>query len=279
VDRDLDLVSLRAAEHEPTYGGKAVSLGAALRAGLPVPDGIALSASFVERLATGDAEAIAHLEAQGASALAASRLAVRSSAAGEDSAGASFAGQHVTKLNVRHHELRAAVHAVWESAYSDAARLYRQHRGLPPTPRIGAVVQALIEPLAAGVMFTRDPMTGADEYVIEASWGLGEIVVSGMVTPDRYRLDRSGILVEATPGHKDMKLGYGEAGGTFEVRVPDDLHAALCLRTPHLQALVALAQQCHRIWGDALDIEWAVGQDNGIHLLQCRPITAAGLPA
>jgi pyruvate,water dikinase len=274
MDGRLNVVPLEAADGEPVFGGKAVSLGAALRAGLPVPPGVALSAAFVDRVAAADASALALLESPDvAGAISSPRLAVRSSAVGEDSADASFAGQHATKLNVTRLQVPVAVRAVWDSARSDAALGYRARKGLPAEPRIGAVVQTLVEPIAAGVMFTLNPMTGADERVIEAAWGLGEAVVSGAVTPDRYRLDRSGRLVEFTAGHKDVKVWYDEGEGTIEIAVAADLHAVPCLRTSHLEALHDLAERCHRVWGPSLDIEWAVAAGDRIYLLQCRPIT------
>ena len=99
-------------------------------------------------------------------------LAVRSSAVDEDGAEASFAGQHLTLLNVPSvEELAAAVSEIWWSANSDSAITYRQRVGLFTRPSVGVVVQALLDPDTAGVMFTQNPVTGADERVIEASWG------------------------------------------------------------------------------------------------------------
>src|SRR5215207_10610522 len=142
------IVPLADARHESWFGGKAVSLGAAIRAGLPVPPGAALATVFVDRAVGGDKAAI---EALLASAhVADSRLAVRSSAVGEDSSDASFAGQHATKLNVRKPQLLEAVRLVWESARTGSALAYRAKKGLDPSPRMGVVVQALIEPVAAG---------------------------------------------------------------------------------------------------------------------------------
>jgi len=160
MDADLTLVPLHEAHHEPAFGGKAASLAAALREGLPVPPGAALGSAFVDRAAAGDAAAVeALLES---AHVPDARLAVRSSAVGEDSAGASFAGQHATKLNVRSPKLLDAVRMVWHSARTDSALAYRAKKGLDPSPRMGVVVQALIEPVAAGVLFTRNPVTGVE---------------------------------------------------------------------------------------------------------------------
>jgi pyruvate,water dikinase len=265
------IVPLAAASDEAVFGGKAVSLGAAIRAGLPVPGGAALAWHVVAAIAQFERE---HVEALSGSAhVPDTRLAARSSAIGEDSGGASFAGQHTTKLNVRRPGLREAVREVWASAYTPSALAYRARKGVSADPRVGVVVQTLVEPVAAGVLFTRNPITGADERLIEAAWGLGEAVVNGSVVPDRYRVSPSGSLIEFVPGHKDVKIWYGDGEGTIEVSVEDHLHAAPSLADDQIAGLTDLAERCRRVYGPDLDIEWAVGSDACVHLLQCRPIT------
>ena len=124
-----------------------------------------------------------------------------SSAVDEDGADASFAGQHLTLLNVRSTDaVKDAVREVWWSANSDSAITYRQRVGLFRRPSVGVVVQSLLDPDSAGVMFTRNPITGDDELMIEASWGLGEAVVAGLVIPDNFRVARSGEVLARTPG-------------------------------------------------------------------------------
>jgi pyruvate,water dikinase len=265
------VVALHEAHHEATYGGKAVSLGAAIRAGLPVPPGAAIGTDMVDRAMAGDAAAVSALMTS--PHVPASRLAVRSSAVGEDSAGASFAGQHATRLNVRKPQLLDALRIVWESARTESALAYRQRNGLPAEPRMGVVVQMLVEPVAAGVLFTRHPISGADERLIEAAWGLGEAVVNGSVVPDRFRLAADGRVLEAVPGDKDIKVWYGEGDGTIEVAVDPELRQKRCLTDGHLSALHALSDRCMRVWGSHLDLEWALGEDGTMYLLQCRPIT------
>ena len=268
---DSRLVPLAAASDEALYGGKAVSLGAAIRAGLPVPPGAALAWDVVARIAEGDAD---HAGAVVASPhVPDARLAARSSAIGEDSGGASFAGQHATKLNVRRHTLPGAVRDVWQSAYTPSALAYRQKKGLSGSPRIGVVVQLLVEPVAAGVLFTRNPLSGADERLVEAAWGLGEAVVNGSVVPDRYRVSPDGRLLEFVPGHKDIKIWYDDGDGTVELSVEQHLHAAPALNDDQVAMLNDLANRCTAVYGANLDIEWAVGHDARVYLLQCRPIT------
>lgn len=271
MDRRLGIVPLEAADNERVYGGKAVSLGAAIRAGLPVPGGAAIDVRAVDRIASGDRETIAAL--QGSSYVPATRLAVRSSAVGEDSADASFAGQHATRLNVRTAQVHDAVRFVWESGRTESALAYRRRKGLAMEPRLGVVVQMLIEPLAAGVLFTRHPVTGADQRMIEATWGLGEAVVNGAVVPDRFTLDHAGRVIERVAGDKDIKVWYGEGEGTIEMPVAPELRATPCLEDADLAALHELAERCRGVYGPDLDIEWAIAPDRSVHLLQARPIT------
>lgn len=268
-------IPLGEAAHEPLFGGKAVSLGTAIRAGLPVPGGLALASPLVDRIAGGDARALDELLDH--AHLPEGRLAVRSSAVGEDSSGASFAGQHQTVLNVRPRGLPEAIAAVWESGRSEAALAYRRRQGLPLDASVGVVVQLLVEPLAAGVLFTRNPMTGARERMIEAAWGLGEVVVSGAVTPDSFRLSPTGDLLDATPGFKDIRVWWSDEGhGTDTHPVPEHQHETLCLTPRHLSALHDLAVRCEAVYGPDLDLEWAVDAAGGVHLLQARPITTVG---
>ena len=273
---DDRLVPLAEAAEESAFGGKAVSLGAAIRAGLPVPPGIALGTAMVERVASGDESAIDAILMS--PHIPDVRLAVRSSAVGEDSADASFAGQHATRLNIRKPNIPQSVQVVWASARTEAARSYRTSKGLPPHPKIATVVQMLVEPVAAGVLFTRNPITGADERLIEASWGLGEAVVSGIVVPDRARLSPQGTVLDFEIGDKDVKIWYDEGDGTTETAVEEALRSVPCVDDTHLSQLTELADRCQRVWGPALDLEWALGGDGNIYLLQCRPITTLSGP-
>ena len=150
------LVPLAEATDESTYGAKAVGLGTALRAGLPVPPGVALSGAFVDEVAASDAPS--WLRLLDAVQPLPTPLAVRSSCVDEDSAGASFAGQHLTVLNVPSAEgVADAVREIWWSANSDSAITYRKRLGVFSRPSVGVVVQSLLSPDCAGVMFTRSP--------------------------------------------------------------------------------------------------------------------------
>ncbi|MEQ1574237.1 MAG: PEP/pyruvate-binding domain-containing protein [Vicinamibacterales bacterium] len=253
------------------FGGKAASLARSLRAGLPVPHGFALGTTHVEAVFNGHAEALKHLRVEFTEL--AGPCAVRSSAVGEDSDGASFAGQHVTILNVCHEDhVVDAVLKVRESAHTESARAYRRTLSMDEAPRVGVVVQRMIEPDCAGVMFTRNPLNGSDERVIEASWGLGESVVAGLVVPDNYVLGDEGRVLKRTAGEKDIALRGAPEGGTVEEAVADELITALCLDDEMLANLHDLAVRCESFFGHGLDIEWAF-TDGTLYLLQCRAMT------
>jgi EmrB/QacA subfamily drug resistance transporter len=268
----VTLVPLTEAESEQQFGGKAASLARALRAQLPVPDGFAISWDH------DDADAIVRaFHASGG------RVAMRSSAVGEDSLDASFAGQHLTILNVTTETmLHAAVQTIRESARSESALAYRAKMGVEGEPRIGIVMMRMIDAAVAGVLFTRNPLTGANERVIESAWGLGEAVVAGLVTPDRFRISADGEILERSTGRKDIAVRFASHGGTAEVQVAGEDIQRLSLNDDQLRALHQLASQCETYFGGPQDLEFAFEQDK-LFLLQSRPITryaqrSAGVP-
>jgi pyruvate,water dikinase len=268
------VVPLEKALDATIFGSKAVGLGQAIRDGLPVPPGVALSGAIVEAVAAGEQSAIKEVD-KWVRPLG-GPLAVRSSAMDEDGAAASFAGQHLTLLNVPSaDELSLALSKIWWSANSDSAITYRQRVGLFTRPSVGVVVQALLDPDTAGVMFTKNPVTGVDERVIEASWGLGEAVVAGIVIPDHYRVDRSGQVLERKPGLKRVAVRSVPNGGTVEEKVSPELVERLCLDDDQLHELNQLAGRCEHVYGSARDVEWAFAAGT-LYLLQCRAITQAG---
>jgi EmrB/QacA subfamily drug resistance transporter len=264
----VTVVRLGEAESEQQFGGKAASLARAMRAQLPVPAGFAISWDH------DDAAAIAAaFHASGR------RVAMRSSAVGEDSLDASFAGQHVTVLNVTSEEmLHAAVQTIRDSARAESALAYRAKMGVTGEPRIGIVMMRMIDADAAGVLFTRNPMTGADERVIESAWGLGEAVVAGLVTPDRFRVSASGEILERTSGRKDLAVRFAPGGGTSEVAVADEDIDRPSLTDGQLRALHHLAAQCETYFDGPQDLEFAF-EDGELFLLQSRPITRAARAA
>ena len=268
------VVPLAEAHDHSVFGSKAVGLGDATRGGLPVPPGFALSGPLVEAVASGEDSAITRVRESVRSL--AGPFAVRSSAVGEDGADASFAGQHITLLNVPSAtDVSDAVRDIWWSANSDSAITYRQRNNLFVRPSVGVVVQALLDSDVAGVMFTQNPINGADERVIEASWGLGEAVVAGRVIPDHYRVARSGEVLERTSGVKKIAIRRAADGGTVEQQLAGEEVEGHSLTDAQLAELNALAGRCEQVYGDGRDIEWAFA-DGQLYLLQCRPVTRAG---
>jgi pyruvate,water dikinase len=252
------VIALRGAHDRALYGGKAAGLAAALRAGLPVPDGVALdwSEALDPPALPGDLGPVA----------------VRSSAVDEDGAGASFAGQHRTHVNVAGEaNIRCAIADVVASARSASAMAYRARLGLVGEPRMAIVIQRVIAAGSAGVMFTRHPATGADERIVEAAWGLGEAVVAGLVTPDVYRWPRGG-RASVQVGDKEVALRPAAGGGCEEVAVEPTYVRARVLSDAQLAALDELAARCEQLAGAAVDLEWAFEGDR-LYLLQCRRIT------
>ena len=255
------------------FGGKAAQLTKAVRAGLPVPAGIALSVALVDALTRGDPSAAAEVE--GAASSLQTPLAVRSSAIGEDSHDASFAGQHLTCLNVRSAaEAIAAVSEIHRSAHEGAAFAYRARVGVDDPPRVAVLLQELVDADRAGVLFTRNPLDGADELVVEAAWGLGEGVVAGLVTPDRFRVRRDGTVLERVAGVKDLAVVRSPDGGTQQATIEGKRARTFCLTDSELAELTQLGERCERVFGGARDIEWAYARGT-LHLLQCRAITRA----
>jgi pyruvate,water dikinase len=267
-------VELRLAEDEKIFGGKSVQLGASLRAGLPVPPGWAMSVDFVAALVSAEPAAIATLKSFVSDKP--QPFAVRSSGVGEDATIASFAGQHFTELNrIGLDDIVEALHLVWASGHSDGARAYREKLGITETARTAVTLQNMVFPDCAGVMFTRHPVSGAEEIHIEASWGLGEAIVEGLVVPDRFHFSKDGKLMAKTAGMKDVCIQPVPGGGIEEVSIEDPERInGFCVDDSQLSQLVGLAHLCEKHFGPGRDIEWGI-EKNVLYLLQCRSITTA----
>jgi pyruvate,water dikinase len=264
------LTPLRDALDASRFGGKAAQLAEALRAGLPVPDGFAIAWQDVAAVAACERpvrDAIrAQLDALGGA------VAVRSSAIGEDSESASFAGVYSSFLNVRSVQgIADAAKAVAASATTDVAKVYRAVSRRIETG-VGVVVQRFIAAEVSGVMFTHHPITGVGERVIEASWGLGEGIVGGLVTPDHLRVSRDGTVLELRIGQKDSIIVPGREGGTQELMVAGEYIDVPCLSDADVATLLDLAARCETLRGPRLDIEFSLVAGK-VHLLQVRPMT------
>ena len=265
------LTPLSEAADADRFGGKAAALARALNAGLPVPNGFALDVEAVEAFVTDDTLALSEL-APCAESTCWERWAVRSSALGEDGTSASFAGQHLTRLGIRGaRALLEAVRDVHASVFSPAARAYRTRQGIAGPPQTGVILQRLIFADVAGVLFTKNPLTHTDELLIEASWGLGEVVVSSLVTPDRFRIARSGQVLERTLGEKEVRLVLSAETLEQTETTPEE-RAMCCLDDAQLGTLHALSDALDRIWSGPHDVEFAFFGDR-LFVLQRRPLT------
>ncbi len=211
-------------------------------------------------------------------------VAVRSSAIGEDSDTATFAGQQQTFLWVREAEgVVRAVQDCWASLYSPTAVSYRARAASGAViPAMGVAVQRMVDAQVSGVMFTCNPVSGDPSIVaINASWGLGEAVVSGEVTPDEYLLSKvTGELVRNRIGNKHVEhVPAPEGGGTVRREVPEERRDTRCLSDDELRALVEVGRRVERHFGSHQDIEWAIARGDGeLFVVQSRPVTAVPEP-
>lgn len=281
-----------------TVGGKGESLARLTRAGLPVPPGFHVTTAayraFVakhglqERIVAGDEAAVAELFAAheipediaapiraAYAALGAPAVAVRSSATAEDLPGASFAGQQDTFLDISGDAaVLDAVRRCWASLWTDRAVAYRQRQGIAPADvALAVVVQELVDADAAGVLFTADPVTGtATTMIVNATWGLGESLVSGQVTPDELVLDAAtGAVARRTTGDKAV-CTVRTPGGTAEQPVPADRRTAPVLSDAQARELTGLGRRIATLYGRPMDVEWAMATGT-FAIVQARPIT------
>ncbi len=203
-------------------------------------------------------------------------VAVRSSATAEDLPEASFAGQQATFLNVKgKDELLEAVKKCWASLYEPRAIFYRAKQGVKEAS-IAVVIQRMVNSEKSGVMFTVNPSTGANEMVIEATWGLGETLVSGQVQPDTYRVSKDGKILEKRIGRKEiMKVRDYASEQTIELEVPEAKKEAQVLSEEEIKKLVEYGKILEKHYGRPQDIEFAI-EKNKIYIVQTRAVTTFG---
>jgi pyruvate,water dikinase len=200
--------------------------------------------------------------------------AVRSSATAEDLPTASFAGQQDTYLNVLGPaEVLRHVRRCWGSLFTERAVAYRRHHGIDDrTVRMAVVVQRMVVPEAAGVLFTADPVTGNRTVAtVDAGLGLGEALVSGTVTPDVFTV-RHGDVVARSIGAKRRAVRAVPGGGTRTVEVDPRRQKEPALTDAQVTELVALGRRIEARFGRPQDIEWCLA-DDGFAVVQSRPIT------
>ena len=206
-------------------------------------------------------------------------VAVRSSGTAEDLAGTSFAGLHDTYLDVRGAgEVIKATKRCWASLWTARATTYRHRNGFDHfDARLAVVVQIMVASEVSGVMFTGNPRTAAtDETVINASWGLGEAIVQGIVTPDEFvAQSRNCRLLERTLGDKQKQIVRDPVNGVGVVvqEVATAQRTQYCLTDDQVARLITLGRAVTTLYdGYPQDIEWAIADDQ-LYLLQSRPIT------
>ncbi|MDG4785745.1 PEP/pyruvate-binding domain-containing protein [Micromonospora sp. WMMD1102] len=285
--RQGELVLIDLADAEPsTSGGKAAVLARLLGAGLPVPPGFVVPTAAYEAAVAGLdlaepgaarrrigelplAPALVEAISRALARLRHESVAVRSSASGEDTADGTAAGQHDTFLGVSGPEqVAGAVGGCWASLWSERAVGYRRWlatHGPDRSPTMAVLVQRLVDADVAGVLFT-----GA-EVRIEASWGLGESVVGGRVTPDSWTVHGDTVLRRVLGG-KANRLDRVRSRVVARA-VPLADQERFCLTDEQLGRLVALGRDTADLLGGPQDIEWAIA-DGRIWLLQARPVTA-----
>jgi pyruvate, water dikinase len=309
------VVELAAAGDAATVGGKGASLGSLARAGAAVPPGfVVTAAAFAAAIKAIDPDGVlraaletspagapalrerivtAPLAASVASAIgsgyeslgADADVAVRSSATMEDSSAASFAGLQDTYLGVAGlPSVLDHVRRCWASLYNDESVAYRRRLGMPERDlAMAVVVQRMVRPRAAGVMFTRSPVSGDRSVVaIEGTWGLGSALVAGDVTPDSFVISKiTGEITGRRVCPKERLHSFIPNGrGVTVTATPDSLRGVPCLTDEEIRALASAARQVEAHYGVPQDIEWAVldepaGAPPGerIVLLQSRPET------
>jgi pyruvate,water dikinase len=209
-------------------------------------------------------------------------VAVRSSGVTEDLEGASFAGQYDTYLWIRGaEEVLRNVRRCWSGLFGPQVLTYRPQDGVPvidgeTLPGMCVGVQQMVLARAAGVMFTLDPVNGdRSKIVLEGCWGLGEGVVKGDITPDRFRVDKVTLeLLASEIGVQTEEYGLDEVAG--EVRllaVEPERGERSCLSDEEAIAVAELGKRIERHRGAPMDMEWAIDRDGRLHLLQARPET------
>jgi pyruvate,water dikinase len=206
------------------------------------------------------------------------RYAVRSSALDEDSAGYSFAGQYETALGLSSvNDIITAIGACVHSADSARIAAYRSAASMQEsmqesTSAVGVLIQEMVPADRAGVAFTINPLTGTNEIVINASFGLGDLLVSGQITPDEFIIDTSFRVSKLTVGSKRL-MSVLTHHGIIRTPVPESLQVIPSLSDGQLNEIISAARACESALGHPVDIEWAVN-GNMLFILQARPITA-----
>ena len=210
-------------------------------------------------------------------------VAVRSSATAEDLEDASFAGQQDTYLWIwGNDEVVKATHDCWASLFTDRAIIYRMRAGFPQDGVLISVgIQKMVNSRSAGVMFTLDPVTDdRSKITIDASWGFGESIVQGLVSPDNFIINKNSLSIkQSIIGQKDKKFVANGCGTTVEP-VPSEQQVIPCINVAEVIEIAKMGMRIEKHYGSPQDIEWAIDEDlpfpENTFSTQSRPVTAAG---
>jgi pyruvate,water dikinase len=294
-------------------GGKGANLGELTRAGFPVPRGFVVTSSaylasieesgareqltdLMAQTDPGDPVALASAAGVAQGLVRASRVpeeveqavvkayhelgddvrvAVRSSGTSEDAGDTSFAGMNATFTNVLGStDLLDRIRDCWASLYGERVVAYRANGRLTDEPSIAVIVQTMVPSEVSGVIFTADPTSAmSDRLIIEAVLGQGEAIVSGMVEPDTYVVQKKGPrLATVRLGHQDRQVVRGSDGADAIVALSPEEGGARILADDRVLELAVLAMAVEEHYGSPQDIEWAMA-DSSVWLVQSRPIT------
>lgn len=257
-------------------GGKAASLGELTKIKMPVPKGFVLTTKCYEDFRELKLTDKLHKEIMKRfSELNTDLVAVRSSAIFEDSLSASWAGQLETFLNTKKEDLIENIRKCWQSIHSERALAYAVDKDLREDQlKVAVVVQKMVESESSGVIFTVNPITkNENEIMIEAGYGLGEMLVQGMITPDNFIVDKRTLKIKSKEiNPQETQLAYKD-GKNKEIPVNRKLRDLPAISDGQVKKLAKLAIRIEQHYGMPQDIEWALG-DGGIYIVQSRPITS-----
>lgn len=257
-------------------GGKGASLGEMANVGIPVPSGFVITAKTHQQFVNNPLPSDVIKEIFTAfDKLDARRVAVRSSAIAEDSSQASWAGQLETYLNVSREELINKIRECWNSIKSERALAYAGGQNLSEDELfVAVVVQMMIESKASGVMFSVNPISeDTDEIMIEAGYGLGELLVQGLITPDNFIANKKSLEIKSKDIQSQETMLIFKDGKNQEIAVPEDWKSEQAISDEIVMRLAELATRIEDHYQKPQDIEWAIDNQDKIWILQSRPIT------
>lgn len=257
------------------FGGKTASLGEMISNSIPVPNGFGVSVDLQKEFRKKDFEdSILREIDELFDELGLSRVAVRSSAIMEDGNEASWAGQLESYLNVELKDIEKAIRSCWQSIEADHVKNYSKDKHIKKEDfLVGVAVQQMVAPEAAGVMFTANPITqNKGEILIEGLFGLGEMLVQGVVTPDRYTVNKSPFAVsDYNIEVKSKRLVY-DGRKNIEEDLPIEVGDKAVLKDKQILELAEIGLSIEKLYSKPMDVEWAF-KEGVFYIVQARPIT------